>query len=99
MFKMRNASAYGIAVVVLLVASAGVAADYAAFRQELRAFYPDLGQGWNDIVKDPRQAQSYEAIKAELKAWCAAHPGYDALDVRRECYLAMRRHFVPFLFK
>ena len=75
------------------------AADYAAFRQELRAFYPDWGQGDRDVVKDSRQPQSYEAIRKELVAWCAAHPGYDALDVRRECYLAMRRHFVPFLFR
>ena len=74
------------------------AADYAAFRQELRAFYPDWGQGDRDVVKDSRQPQSYEAIRKELVAWCAVHPGYDALDVRRECYLAMRRHFVPFLF-
>ena len=73
--------------------------DYAAFRQELRAFYPDWGQGEKDVVKDPRQAESYEAIKRDLEAWCAAHPGYDALDVRRECYLSIRRHFVPFLFK
>lgn len=27
-----------------------------------------------------------------------AHPDYDALDLRRECYRAMRRHFKPFLF-
>ena len=73
--------------------------DYAAFRKELRAFYPDWGQGEKDVVKDPRQAASYEAIKRDLEAWCAAHPGYDALDVRRECYLSIRRHFVPFLFK
>ena len=95
-----KAKAFAAGVLLLpLVAVAAPGGEYAAFRQELRAFYPDLGQGWNDVVKDPRQAQSYEAIKAELKAWCAAHPGYDALDVRRECYLAMRRHFVPFLFK
>ena len=81
------------------VGAAFKAEDYAAFRRELRAFYPDWGQGWKDIVKDPRQAKSYEIIKKELSAWCAAHPGYDALDVRRECYLAMRRHFVPFLFR
>ena len=33
-------------------------------------------------------------------AFDAALPfkAYDAPDVRRECYLAMRRHFVPFLF-
>ena len=75
------------------------AADYAEFRKELRAFYPDWGQGSQDVVRDPRQAESYEVIGRELKAWCAAHPGFDALDVRRECYLAIRRHFVPFLFR
>ena len=96
-----------LAVPALTVALAGEtsdqnpfrAEDYAAFRKELRAFYPDWGQGGKDVVKDPRQAQSYALIERELKDWCAAHPGYDALDVRRECYLAIRRHFVPFLFK
>ena len=73
--------------------------DCTALRRELRAFYPDLGQGGNDIVKDPRHGESFAAIKKELEAWCAAHPDYDALDVRRESYFAMRRHFVPFLFK
>ena len=82
------------------VASAGsVAAEIptAAFRAELRAFYPDRFQA--DPVKDPRSAASYQAIEKELTAFCKAHPDYDALDVRRESYLAMRRHFVPFLFK
>ena len=73
--------------------------DCSALRAELRAFYPDWGQGENDIVKDPRQAASYAKIEADLVAYCAAHPDYDALDVRRECYLSMRRHFVPFLFR
>jgi len=75
------------------------AADYADFRRELRAFYPDWGQGGHDVVKDPRQAASFEKIKADLAAYAKANPRYDALDMRRECYLAMRRHFVPFLFK
>ena len=48
--------------------------------------------------QDPRALASYKRIETDLTAWCAAHPGYDALDVRRECYLAMRKHFVPFLF-
>ena len=97
--KKLLVSALVASVAVVEVWAGTPPADCSALRTELRAFYPDLGQGWNDVVKDPRQAESYEAIKAELKAWCAAHPGYDALDVRRECYLAMRRHFVPFLFK
>ncbi len=87
-------------VILLAVAMMGVAvlaADYAAFRKELRAFYPNRFQ--NEAVKDPRSWTSYEAIERELKAYCAANPKYDALDVRRESYLAMRRHFVPFLFR
>ena len=73
--------------------------DVATFRQELRAFYPDWGQGEKDVVKDPRQAESFGKIEADLTAYCAAHPDFDALDLRRECYLSMRRHFVPFLFR
>ena len=103
---LKASAAFAAAAGLDFASCAGTAAgaafkadDYAAFRRELRAFYPDWGQGWKDIVKDPRQAKSYEIIKKELSAWCAAHPGYDALDVRRECYLAMRRHFVPFLFR
>lgn len=73
-------------------------ADYQEMRAELRAFYPKYGQ-FAGPVKDSRQIESVKKIRAELEAWCAAHPGYDALDVRRESYLAMRRHFVPFLFR
>ena len=83
-------------LLALLALGAG-AADHAAFRAELRAYYPDRFQA--DAVKDPCQKASYDAIEKDLRAWCAAHPDYDALDVRRESYLAMRRHFVPFLFK
>ena len=72
--------------------------DATALRKELRAYYPDWGQGGGDVVKDPRQPASYAKIEAELKAYCAAHPEYDALDLRQECYRSMRRHFVPFLF-
>ena len=72
------------------------AADYAAFRAELRAFYPDE---CHDPCKDPRQLASVKAIGDELDAWAAAHPGFDALDIRRESYLLMRKHFVPFLFR
>ena len=74
------------------------AGDYAALRERLRAFYPDWGQGDRDVVKDPRSAESFAKIEADLEAWCAAHPDYDALDVRQACYLSMRKHFVPFLF-
>ena len=67
-------------------------------RKELRAFYPTYGQ-FSGPVKDPRQKESCERIEAELKDYIAAHPDYDALDLRRETYLLMRKHFVPFLFK
>ena len=102
--EVRYVKRVMVAVTLACVVGTGFGADgmppfVEAFRKELRAFYPDWGQGEHDVVKDPRQAQSYEAIKRDLEAWCKAHPGYDALDVRRECYLAMRRHFVPFLFK
>ena len=75
-----------------------MAADCGALRTELRAFYPTYGQ-FSGPVKDPRQKESYERIEAELKGYVAAHPDYDALDLRRETYLLMRKHFVPFLFK
>lgn len=75
------------------------AEDYAAMRKELRAFYPLYGQFDRGGVKDPRQAESVAKIRAELEAWCAAHPDYDALDLRQVSYRAMQRHFVPFLFK
>ena len=70
--------------------------DFSAFRRALRAFYPDECHG---ICKDPRQTNSVAAIGRELDAWAAAHPGFDALDIRREEYLAVRRHVRPFLFK
>jgi hypothetical protein len=106
MLRERSVLIALAAVVVVSLASTGAAmednpfraADYAALRKQLRAFYPDWGQGNRDVVKDPRSAESYGKIEKDLKAWCAAHPVYDALDVRRECYMAMRRHFVPFLF-
>ena len=78
-------------------ATAAVSESIPSLRAELRAYYPDRFQ--DEAVKDPRQKAGYDAIERELAAWCKAHPDYDALDVRRECYLAMRRHFVPFLFK
>ena len=74
------------------------ASDYEALRKQLRAFYPPDGQGDKMTPQDPRALASYKRIEADLTAWCVAHPGYDALDVRRECYLAMRKHFVPFVF-
>ena len=71
------------------------AEDYAALRKQLRAFYPDECHG---RCKDPAFDLSDKAIRADLRAYAAAHPGSDALDLRRESYRAMRRHFRPFLF-
>ena len=71
------------------------AADYAALRKELRAFYPDECHG---KCKHPAFDASDRAIRADLRAYAAAHPDYDALDIRRESYRAMRKHFHPFLF-
>ena len=69
--------------------------DFSALRRELRAFSPDECHA---ACKDPRQTNSVAEIGRELDAWAAAHPGFDALDIRRESYLLMRTHFVPFLF-
>ena len=71
------------------------AEDYTALRAQLRAFYPDECHG---KCKDPAFDVSDAAIRAEVTAYADAHPDYDALDLRRECYRAMRRHFRPFLF-
>ena len=76
-------------------ANAFNAADYAALRAQLRAFHPDE---CHDRCKDPAYAEAERAINADLDAYAAAHPGYDALDMRQACYLSMRKHFVPFLF-
>ena len=72
-------------------------ADCRELRTELRAFYPKYGQ-FSGPVKDPRQKASCDRIEAELRGWMAAHPRYDALDLRRETYLLMQKHFVPFVF-
>ena len=69
-------------------------ADYAGFRRALRAFYPDECHG---KCKDPRQTASVKAIGDELDAFVAAHPDFDVLDVRRELYLSIRRHFIPYI--
>ena len=72
-----------------------VSADYAALRRQLRAFYPDE---CHDRCKDPAFDASNRAICEHLRSYTKAHPDFDALDLRRESYLAMRKHFVPFLF-
>ena len=68
---------------------------YSALRSQLRAFHPDECHG---KCKDPAFDASDVAIREELRAYAAAHPDFDALDLRRESYRAMQRHFKPFLF-
>ena len=72
-----------------------MADDYAALRKQLRAFYPDE---CHERCKDPAYAVAEKAIRADCEAYAAANPGYDALDMRKACYLSVRKHFVPFLF-
>jgi len=85
-------------MLALSVGATGVQrqAEYAALREELRAFYPP--GHCRGACRAPEQASSCAAIGRDLDAWAAAHPGFDALDIRREAYLSMRRHFVPFVF-
>ena len=71
------------------------AADYAALRKQLRAFHPDECR---DECKDPAYTVAWKAINADLDAYAAANPGYDALDLRQACCRSMQKHFVPFLF-
>ena len=69
--------------------------DYAALRKQLRAFYPDE---CHERCKDSAYQISEKAILDDLDAYAKAYPNYDALDLRKACYLSMRKHFVPFLF-
>lgn len=70
--------------------------DYSALCQELRAFYPDETHG---KCKAASFDSSTQAIRDEAWAWANAHPGFDALDIRRAFYASIRKHFVPFLFR
>ena len=72
-----------------------VTPEYAALREELRAFYPDECHG---VCKLAAQTNSVQAIARGIDAYVAEHPEADALDIRRVSYLEMRRHFVPILF-
>ena len=72
------------------------AEEYVALRRELAKFYPP-GYCRRECQSE-EQVESCRRIGAELDAWAAAHPDFDALDIRRESYLLMRKHFVPFLF-
>ena len=98
-FRRNCLLSVGICTVALACAAHErdfAALDLADFRRELRAFYPDE---CHQACKDPRQTNSVAAIGRDLDAWAAAHPGFDALDVRREQYLSVRRHVQPFLFR
>ena len=70
--------------------------EYRPLRREARAFYPDE---CHDRVKDPSVQASFDAIRRDVETWFAAHPEADALDVRRETYLAIRRHVRPVIFR
>jgi len=86
-----------LAVSVAGFSEGGSAADGCqALRQELRAFYPDE---CHDKCKDAALVATHERMRADVRAWAKANPGYDALDVRREYYRALARHFRPVLFR
>lgn len=93
---MKRLLVFGLVVTVATAAFGRGASEYAALRTELRAFYPV--NYCRNACQSREQIASCAEIGRELDAWAAAHPGFDALDIRRESYLAMRRHFVPFLF-
>ncbi|MBQ0031381.1 MAG: pyruvate formate lyase family protein, partial [bacterium] len=100
---LKASAAFAAAVGLNVASFAGSAVgpafkaeDYAALRQELGKFYPP---GYcRRECQSKEQVESCRRIGAELDAWAEAHPGFDALDIRRESYLLMRKHFVPFLF-
>ena len=59
--------------------------EFRALRRQLRAFHPDECHG---RCKAPEFEASFQAIREELDAFVAAHPDFDALDLRKACYLA-----------
>ena len=78
-----------------IAAFGGDSVQFDALRRELRAFYPDECHG---ATKSAKVAAGARAIRKGLDAYAAAHPGYDALDLRCESYRLMREHAVPVLF-
>ena len=70
--------------------------EYRPLRREARAYFPDE---CHQRIKDPAVQDSFKVIFDEVRTWFEAHPEADALDVRRETYLAVRRHFHPILFR
>ena len=69
--------------------------EFRPLRRELREHHPDECHG---MCKSPAYKESYRKIVAAMRAYAATHSDYDALDIRRAGYEAMRRHAVPFLF-
>lgn len=69
---------------------------YRPLRRELRAYYPDE---CHELVRDPAITNSFARMHDEVSAWVKGHPDYDALDIRRESYRAITRHFHPVLFR
>ena len=69
---------------------------YRPLRRELRAYYPEE---CHERMRDPAVSNSFARIWSDVETWFAAHPEADALDVRRENYRAIRRHFRPVLFR
>ena len=70
--------------------------EYRPLRRELRAYYPEE---CHERMRDPAISNSFARIWSDVETWFAAHPEADALDVRRENYRAMRRHYLPVLFR
>ena len=71
-------------------------AEYRPLRRELRAFHPDESR---HKCKSAAVLASFARTEAEVTAWSEAHPAFDALDLKREYYRALARHFVPVLFE
>ena len=69
---------------------------YRPLRRELRRFYPEE---CHERMRDPAVSNSFARIWSDVETWFAAHPEADALDVRRENYRAIRRHYLPVLFR
>lgn len=70
--------------------------DYRPLRRELRAFHPAECHG---KCKSEEVLASHEKMRAEVRAYADAHSDFDALDLRREYYGSLVRHFRPVLFR
>jgi len=70
--------------------------EYRPLRRELRAYYPEE---CHERMKSAAVSNSFARIWEDVSAWKKAHPEADALEVRRENYRAIRRHYLPVLFR